>query len=190
MTKEDLKSHLLMWDNRESAKYAATLCKYYGMPDYYYEGKKGYPAGICWINVAGVHKVKVVDEALAHDFPVEHADFVYSTMYIEVPVKFVGALAKVTGSILVDTLKGEVTARCGKLIKNAVTLQFVKDVVEGNAKPTKAEYGKRIKKNSPMIGYNDALGESENITHAPDMEEAKKKAMFNVMSNSIGQREY
>ena len=46
--------------------------------------------------------------------------------------------------IIVDGLKGEVTARCGDLIANDVTLNFVVDSINGNTIPSKEEYAKRI----------------------------------------------
>ena len=56
----------------------------------------------------------------------------------------VGKFAGVTGSIIVDGLKGEVTARCGDTVANDVTLNFVLDCINGNAIPSKEEYAKRI----------------------------------------------
>ena len=53
-------------------------------------------------------------------------------------------LAKCSGSILIDHLKNEVGARCGSLTANAVTLNFVLDVVAGRTEPTKDEYEGRI----------------------------------------------
>ncbi len=50
-----------------------------------------------------------------------------------------------SGSIINDGLKGEVTARCGTLYANAVTLGFVEDLAKGKIAPeavheTYAEY--------------------------------------------------
>ena len=56
----------------------------------------------------------------------------------------VGKFAGVTGSIIVDGLKGEVTARCGDTVANDVTLNFVLDCINGKAEPSKEEYGNRI----------------------------------------------
>ena len=48
------------------------------------------------------------------------------------------------GSIIVDGLKGEVTARCGDLVANDVTLNFVLDSIDGKIKPSKETYAKGI----------------------------------------------
>ena len=52
--------------------------------------------------------------------------------------------AGVTGSIIIDGLKGTITARCGDLVANDITINFVLDVVAGKIKPDKEEYAKRI----------------------------------------------
>jgi hypothetical protein len=62
-----------------------------------------------------------------------------------VPKKFVRVLADSSESILLDLLKNEVTARCATLSANAVTLNYVMDVVSGRVKGSKEEYEKRIR---------------------------------------------
>jgi hypothetical protein len=62
-----------------------------------------------------------------------------------VPKKFVRVLADSSESILLDLLKNEVTARCATLSANAVTLNYVLDVVSDRVKGSKQEYERRIK---------------------------------------------
>jgi len=53
----------------------------------------------------------------------------------------------VTGSIIVDLLKQEVTARCGDVTANAITLGFVQDqpkMGKLTKKQLKDEYARRI----------------------------------------------
>jgi hypothetical protein len=56
--------------------------------------------------------------------------------------------AHASESILIDRLKNTVTARCGDINANAITLGFVQDVVSGNGpqdpESAKKEYAKRI----------------------------------------------
>jgi hypothetical protein len=54
-------------------------------------------------------------------------------------------LADSSESILLDLLKNEVSARCATLSANAVTLNYVLDVVSERVKGSKQEYEKRIK---------------------------------------------
>ena len=147
------------WENKNPKKTAETYVKVFGPPD---EIGKSYAK---WDNIADFGGPTIIkDEEIAHDHPVEHIDFVYSTKQIRVTAEQVGVLAKCSGSIIVDQLKEEVTARCHYLIKNAVTLGFVEDVVtEGFLaaldKTPRQEYAKRIKTNITPDWYNDPLNE-------------------------------
>ena len=49
------------------------------------------------------------------------------------------AVAKASESIIVDQLKNEVTARCGDIIANAITLGFVQKLIDGDIKPENSE---------------------------------------------------
>ena len=117
-----------------------------------------------WDNIANFGGPTVIkDEEITHTKPVKHIDFVYSTRPIRVPADKVGVLAGASGSIIVDQLKEEVTARCHYLIKNAVTLGFVEDVVTGIIpdEEARAEYARRIKNNIYPDWFTDPLDEYE-----------------------------
>ena len=99
-------------------------------------------------------EVYILDESIKHSFPASHIDYCYSVLKVPqiqakdgqstINPKLVGDFAGVTGSIIIDGLKGEATARCGDLIANDVTLNFVIDSINGNTIPSKEEYAKRI----------------------------------------------
>ena len=104
--------------------------------------------------VTDIEKVYIIDEEIKHIFPQPHLDFVYSTYRVPqwqqdrglhvIEPKLLADFAGVTGSIIIDPLKGTITARCGDLVANDKTIQFVIDVVEGKAEATKDEYKKRM----------------------------------------------
>ena len=160
--KQEQKIHSLVskWKNKKAQEYASVLIEKYGTPDvkggemllwedvdlideekYQYKVKK-------------VDKLYIIDESIKHSFPAEHIDYCYSVLKIPqiqakdgqstISPKLVGDFAGVTGSIIIDGLKGEATARCGDLIANDVTLNFVIDSINGNTIPSKEEYAKRI----------------------------------------------
>ena len=101
-----------------------------------------------------VDKVYIIDEAIPHSFPADHIDYVYTTYTVPewkptdgrhtIDVELFKQFAGVTGSIIIDGLKGTVTARCGDLVANDITINFVLDVVAGKIEPDKKEYSKRI----------------------------------------------
>ena len=104
--------------------------------------------------VKKVDKLYILDESIAHSFPANHTDYCYSTLKIPqiqakdgkstINPELVGKFAGVTGSIIIDGLKGEATARCGDTVANDVTLNFVLDSINGKIEPSKEEYGNRI----------------------------------------------
>ena len=159
---EDRKIHPIVsnWKNEKAQKYASILIEKYGEPKV--KGDKM----LLWedlelideekyqYKVTKVDKVYIIDESIPHSFPADHIDYCYSTLKIpQIQAKdgkstidsdLVGKFAGITGSIIVDGLKGEVTARCGDLVANDITLNFVLDSINGKIEPTKDEYGNRI----------------------------------------------
>lgn len=127
------------WNNDEPREFVRQLTK-----------KLGAPAELTseravWYDKDGFKRIEVIDEYVLHCCPAPHYDFVYSTIDLHVPKKYVRVLAESSESILLDLLKNEVTARCATLSANAVTLNYVLDVVSGRVKGSKEEYEKRIK---------------------------------------------
>jgi hypothetical protein len=153
------KSILSQWNNTEPAKYVQHLQKFFGAPD---ELSK-YRA--VWNDVDGFKRVEVLDEFILHSSPAPHYDYVYSYVDLKVPHAMSNILAESSESILVDHLKGELGARCASLSANAVTIQYVIDVVEENVKPSKAEYENRIKSMKKMF----AAGKRFELDWWPDI---------------------
>ena len=159
---EKTKIHSLVsnWKNKKAQDYASKLIEKYGEPDVeggemlLWEDLKLVDEENYEYKVKKVDKVYILDESIKHSFPAEHIDYCYSVLKISeiqakggestINPKLVGDFAGVTGSIIIDGLKGEATARCGDLIANDVTLNFVLDCINGNAIPSKEEYARRI----------------------------------------------
>jgi len=133
------KNSLAQWRNEEPVLFVKSLTKKLGQPDELTENRA------VWYDKDGFKRIEVMDEYTLHCCPEPHYDFVYSTIDLHVPKKFVRVLAESSESILLDLLKNEVSARCATLSANAVTLNYVLDVVSGRVVGSKAEYEKRIK---------------------------------------------
>ena len=159
---EEKQIHKLVstWKSKKAQAYASVLIDKYGEPkvagdemllwediDLINEEKYEY-------KVKKINRMYIIDESIPHSFPADHIDYCYSTLKIPqiqardgkstIKPDLVGKFAGVTGSIIIDGLKGEATARCGDLVANDVTLNFVLDAIDGKVKPTKDEYAKRI----------------------------------------------
>jgi hypothetical protein len=152
-------SILNQWENTEPANYVKHLQKFFGMPTELTNKRA------VWYNKDGFKRIEVLDEFILHSSPLPHYDYVYSYVDIKVPHDLADDLAKSSESILIDHLKGEVGARCASLSANAVTIQYVLDVVEGNIKPSKSEYETRIKSMKKMF----ADGERFKLDWWPDV---------------------
>jgi len=133
------KNLLSQWRNDEPAAFVKSLTKKLGQPDELTENRA------VWYDKDGFKRIEVKDEYILHCCPAPHYDYVYSTVDLHVPKKFVRVLAESSESILLDLLKNEVSARCATLSANAVTLNYVLDVVSERVEGGKAEYEKRIK---------------------------------------------
>ena len=137
---------LQCFKNKNAASLGMKLLPQFGKPDYVVVDR------LIWLNpFPNIMAIKLVDESISHGFPAPHNDFVYSKAKIKLTAEQQAALAFVSGSIIVDRLRGLVIARCGALIKNQVTLGFVYDIsrglLAGRPDELKAEYARRIKNN-------------------------------------------
>jgi hypothetical protein len=130
---------LSKWRNDEPVAFVKSLTKKLGQPDELTANRA------VWYDQDGFKRIEVLDEYILHCCPAPHYDFVYSTIDLHVPKKFVRVLAESSESILIDLLKNEVSARCATLSANAVTLNYVLDVVSGRVQGSKEEYERRIK---------------------------------------------
>jgi hypothetical protein len=133
------KNPLPQWRNDEPVAFVKSLTKKLGQPDELTDNRA------VWYDKDGFKRIEVLDEYVLHCCPEPHYDFVYSTVDLHVPKKFVRVLAESSESILLDLLKNEVSARCATLSANAVTLNYVLDVVSQRVEGGKDEYEKRIK---------------------------------------------
>ena len=127
------------WRNEEPVKFVKNLTAKFGTADELTANRA------VWYDKDGFKRIEVIDEYILHCCPAPHYDFVYSTVDLHVPKKFVRVLAESSESILLDLLKNEVSARCATLSANAVTLNYVLDVVSGRVQGSKEEYESRIK---------------------------------------------
>jgi len=150
-----------VFKNKKADAYLKELTDLIGKPTYSSDKEHGWydptlpkKYGKYTMLTTKVDKVYIIDEAIPHSFPADHIDYVYTTYTVPewkptdgrhtIDVELFKQFAGVTGSIIIDGLKGTVTARCGDLVANDITINFVLDVVAGKIEPDKKEYAKRI----------------------------------------------
>lgn len=130
------------WAFEDAKEYAEKMVKVFGPP------QQITGDALYWNSISAFTVTYIHDESIPHKFPEPHRDYVYSTMPMTISPELMEIFAYVTGSIIYDGLKREVTARCGTLYANATTLGFVEDCAEGKIKQdkeiAKKEYARRI----------------------------------------------
>lgn len=148
---------LEQFECQQAADYGHKLIQAFGEPDGVMYNQ------LYWKEGDQMKHIVLKDEQVEHSFPKEHLDFVYSSWEIEVPDHLHSLFAHVSGSIIIDGLKNLVTARCGTLHANAVTLQFVKDVIDQKAPQqfdqAKQEYANRITSGQAPQWYSNTVGD-------------------------------
>lgn len=149
-TMVNVEEALKYWNFREAKEMVRTLVAAYGEPN---------SMSICdavWEPSAPGLKLCVKDESLPHG---DHKDFVYGCRQIVVPPDFHTPLALTSESIIIDSQKGMVKARCNSVAVVAIMLGFVEDVVSGSVKPTSEELERRIENAELPNWFEDRMGE-------------------------------
>lgn len=137
-------------------EYGAQLCAAFGEPNSVEVDAAGKAMAATWVacDADGVdptscaellrgsssQRVMLRDEMVAHAEPMPHHDYIYSTREYgvndagtcRITAEQAAELKQVSDSIAVDLGKCSVTARCGKLVKNAVTLDVVERFIRGD----------------------------------------------------------
>jgi hypothetical protein len=123
--KNEISTIIKEWKS-EPKEAAKRLLDHYGEPDEYTENR------LIWHNTKdGWKRTILVDEAIAHDFPAPHHDFLEQFINYHVPVEKFNMLAEYDGSVVVERTKGEISARCGGTSMNFVAINLAHDIVTG-----------------------------------------------------------
>jgi hypothetical protein len=85
---------------------------------------------LIWHDNGPWQRTEVVNEEIDHNFPMPHKDMLYQTINYSVPSHKVEDLAQFTGSIIVDRVKGELTARCDQEEANFLSLNLAHRIVQ------------------------------------------------------------
>lgn len=96
--------------------------------------KYGPPSGVTphrlvWTDKQPWKEIILLNEEIAHDFPVPHKDYLEHVIELKVPAERVGELAKFDGSIIVDRTRGTISARCDTEPHNLLALNLAYDIL-------------------------------------------------------------
>jgi hypothetical protein len=116
---------LEQWEEAPREK-AQELIERYGQPDEVTSNRLIWHDGDWW------KRTEVVNEEIPHNFPEEHRDFLYQTVDYNVPEDKVSDVIALSGSLIIDRVKGELTSRCDSEEHNLLALNLAHQIVQGD----------------------------------------------------------
>lgn len=119
------------WDNDEARERAEGLQDRYGEPDEVTDRRliwnhdEGPGAESSW------KRTMIIDEAIPHNYPVPHEDFLYQVTSYPINVGKANKVLEFDGSAIIDVVKGEIGSRCHMERANFITTNMAVDIMEG-----------------------------------------------------------
>jgi hypothetical protein len=104
---------------------ATTLIGKYGNPDIVGDRM------LVWFDTGPFIRTAVMRDAVQHDFPMPHVDYLTQTVLYRVPADRVDDLFEYDGSVWVHRTRGEVSAQCDVEAMNFLALNLAHDVASG-----------------------------------------------------------
>lgn len=154
---------------KEEARAAAEeMLQSYGPPDEVTQERLIWHENGPWV------RTEVVNEEIPHNFPAPHMDMLYQSVYYEVPQEKVAELAEFSGSVLVDRVKGELTARCDEEEPNFLSINLAHRIVEGeiNAQEARQIYAEAMREEQhPDLRQSLVFTPPQEPQGDPDQEE-------------------
>ncbi len=104
---------------------AEQMLEQYGPPN------EATPTKLFWYRTGPWKRIELTSDAVVHNFPSPHSDFLTQYIDYRVPLGRFDAIAAFDGSCLVDRTAGEAAARCDSEAANILTLNLMHAIVTG-----------------------------------------------------------
>ena len=112
------------------------------------------PTKLFWYRNGPWKRTELSRDAVLHDWPTHHSDFLTQVIDYHVPAEMIHLTAMFDGSVTVDRTRGEVAARCDSESANVLAMNMVHEIVTGKRT---VEEARNISEES-TVAYN--LGRS------------------------------
>ncbi|MBA7474543.1 hypothetical protein ES707_09897 [subsurface metagenome] len=122
---QDVESIVSSWQNPEAVNWVHKMMDKYGMPD------EATAKRLIWHNNGPWKRTMIVDEAIPHNFPVPHQDFLYQVASYRVNRDKACDVLNFDESVILDVTKGEVGSRCHMEEANFITTNMAVEIMEG-----------------------------------------------------------
>ncbi len=109
--------------NEPQKRVARQMLEKYGPPN------EATPTKLFWYRNGQWKRTELTADAVAHNFPAPHTDFLTQVIDYRVPPEKIPDIARFDGSIIVDRTKGEVAARCDAEAANMLGMNMVHELV-------------------------------------------------------------
>lgn len=93
---------------------------------------------VAWFGSGPFVKTVIVRDEVAHNFPMQHVDFLTQTVKHRVPADRLAALNEYDGSVWYHRTRGELSAQCDVEEMNVLALNLAHDVIIGKRSPADA----------------------------------------------------
>jgi hypothetical protein len=104
---------------------AEQMIERYGPPN------EATPTKLFWYGNGPWKRTEITSDAVAHNFPAPHTDFLTQVIDYRVPPEKIPDIVWFDGSIYIDRTKGEVAARCDAEAANVLGMNMVHEIVTG-----------------------------------------------------------
>ncbi len=104
---------------------AEQMIERYGPPN------EATPTKLFWYRNDPWKRTEITADAVAHNFPAPHTDFLTQVIDYHVPPEKIPDIVRFDGSIYIDRTKGEVAARCDAEAANVLGMNMVHEIVTG-----------------------------------------------------------
>jgi hypothetical protein len=107
------------------AEVARTMIKKYGQPQEVTANR------LVWHNNGPWKFSELVNEEIAHSFPMPHTDMLYQSIAYRIDPEKADELIQYDGSVILERTKGEIAARCDKEEANFLAINLAHEIATG-----------------------------------------------------------
>jgi hypothetical protein len=124
---------LSLWE-KDQREGALKIIKKYGYP------QEAIPSRLIWYNNGPWKRTTVYRDAVPHNFPANHLDFLEQSVDYRTPIEVLEEIARFDGSCYPDRTKGIVTVICDTEEANFLFVNLFHDIVTGKRTVDEAKF--------------------------------------------------
>lgn len=138
---DDVEAVVSDWPDKQRET-AQEMMDEYGTPEGVTERR------LIWYDADPWKRIELFRDAVAHNFPMEHPDFLEQVIDYQVPPEKADELLEYDGSVTFERTKGELSARCDQEPANFLAINLAHDVAtdEKSVEEARQEYAATVQR--------------------------------------------